>query len=85
MALFVYKSSIALFVVLLLLDFYLVALVFSAVNQDKFSKLRFLGPIALLFPGVLSRKGTYYLLGMIIVTTGLFVSGLYIFGPDVVP
>ncbi len=77
-----YHLQIGLFVLLLLTELYLFALLFSSVDQQRFARLVLLGPFALLVPGVLSRRGVFALLGigittgcLLLLATGLFQGG----------
>jgi hypothetical protein len=60
--------QIGLFLATLFTQLYLLAQVFSAINQEKFKRLRLLGPFALLVPGVLSSRGRWLLAGFTLAT-----------------
>jgi hypothetical protein len=69
----------AVFGLLLLLELYLFALVFSGVDETRWRKFILLGPFALLVPGVLSRRGCKALAGVLVVTTTIVILGIDLF------
>jgi hypothetical protein len=73
------------FGLLLLLEFYLFALVFSGVDESKWRKFILLGPFALLVPGVLSARGWKALAGVLVVTAAIVILGFNLFGLQDLP
>ena len=80
-----YHFQIGLFVLLLVLELYLFARLFSAVDQQRFGKVKWLGPFAFLVPGVLSQRGFVALLGVALVTACLLLLGTGLFAPGELP
>ena len=71
--------QLLLFFMLLILQFYLLAKLFSSIDSAIFSSYKFLGPFALFIPGVLRPEGSRFFGAFIIITTLLFVLGVYLF------
>lgn len=74
-----YHLQIGLFVLLLIAEFYLFARLFSCVDQQRFGKVKWLGPFAFLVPGVLSQPGIKTLIAVGFVTAGLVLLSLGLF------
>jgi hypothetical protein len=74
-----YHLQIGLFVILLLVELYLFALVFSCVDSERFGKLKLLGPIAFLIPGVLSGRGRWALVGVMLTTGCILLLSINLF------
>jgi hypothetical protein len=77
--------QIILFCVLLIVELYLFALVFSAIDESKFRKFILVGPLAFLVPGVLSRRGLIALFGLLLVTVAIMVLGIESFQIGTLP
>lgn len=75
----------AVFGLLLLLELYLFARVFSGVNESRWRKFILLGPFALLVPGVLDARGWKALGGVLVVTAAIVALGLNLFEPYTLP
>jgi hypothetical protein len=71
--------QIILFVILFLVDMYLLAILFSSVDEQRYRKFILLGPFAFLVPGVLSRRGFKALGGIALVTAAILLLGIDLF------
>jgi len=67
------------FLIMLLLESYLVMKFCSFIEPKMYWKYRFLGPFALLIPGVLKPGGSKYVLATACGAAVLFATGLYVF------
>ena len=74
-----------LFIVLFVVELYLFAQLFSGVDQERFARLKLLGPFAFLFPGVLSARGRAALMGVLLVAGSMILLGIELFDIQSLP
>jgi hypothetical protein len=71
-----------LFVLLIISQFFIFFKIFSYVNAAFFYKYRFLGPFALIIPGVLMPRGIAYLCTFVFISAVLLAIGVHMFHFD---
>ena len=71
-----------LFIFLIVSQFFIFYKIFSHADAASLLKYRFLGPFALIIPGVLKPRGVAYLCVFVIIAAVLFVIGVHMFHFD---